>query len=70
MIYTIHYQLVLYLFTAGGCASIVGQTLAVPLDIVTQHLMLMGRREKNKGLAFHFFYFTLTHIQMDCERIL
>ncbi|KAK3758869.1 hypothetical protein RRG08_025565 [Elysia crispata] len=36
-------------FVAGGCASIVGQTLAVPLDIVTQHLMLMGRREKNKA---------------------
>ncbi|KAK7096039.1 solute carrier family 25 member 44-like [Littorina saxatilis] len=31
-------------FAAGGLASIVGQTLAVPLDIVTQHLMLMGRR--------------------------
>ncbi|GFN81265.1 solute carrier family 25 member 44 [Plakobranchus ocellatus] len=35
-------------FFAGGAASIVGQTLAVPLDIVTQHLMLMGRREKTK----------------------
>lgn len=31
-------------FASGGVASIVGQTVAVPLDIVTQHLMLMGRR--------------------------
>ncbi|KAK7497826.1 hypothetical protein BaRGS_00010960 [Batillaria attramentaria] len=31
-------------FASGGVASVIGQTLAVPLDIVTQHLMLMGRR--------------------------
>lgn len=30
-------------FCSGGVASIIGQTLAVPLDIITQHLMLMGR---------------------------
>ncbi|XP_067653516.1 solute carrier family 25 member 44-like [Haliotis asinina] len=32
-------------FIAGGSASVVGQTLSVPLDIITQHLMLMGRRK-------------------------
>ncbi|XP_076438973.1 solute carrier family 25 member 44-like [Babylonia areolata] len=31
-------------FISGGTASVIGQTLAVPLDIVTQHMMLMGRR--------------------------
>ena len=36
-------------FLAGGTASIVGQTMAVPLDIVTQHLMLMGRRTEGGG---------------------
>ncbi|XP_012946464.1 solute carrier family 25 member 44 [Aplysia californica] len=35
-------------FIGGGFASLVGQTLAVPLDIVTQHLMLMGRRGEKK----------------------
>lgn len=29
-------------FIAGGCASIVGQTLVVPVDIVAQHLQMLG----------------------------
>lgn len=36
-------------FLSGGMASVVGQTMAVPLDIVTQHLMLMGRRKEGGG---------------------
>ncbi|XP_059140466.1 solute carrier family 25 member 44-like [Physella acuta] len=36
-------------FVGGGLASITGQTLAVPIDIVTQHLMLMGRRNPAKA---------------------
>ncbi|BFZ14082.1 hypothetical protein BsWGS_17121 [Bradybaena similaris] len=36
-------------FIGGGFASTIGQTLAVPIDIVTQHLMLMGRGSSSKG---------------------
>lgn len=36
-------------FVSGGVASVIGQTLAVPLDIVSQHLMLMGRRTEGGG---------------------
>ncbi|KAI8785975.1 solute carrier family 25 member 44 [Biomphalaria glabrata] len=38
-------------FVGGGLASITGQTLAVPIDIISQHLMLMGRREKCKDFS-------------------
>lgn len=31
-------------FIAGGCASIVGQTFMVPIDIVSQHLQVLGNR--------------------------
>ena len=31
---------------AGGMASIAGQTAAVPIDIVTQHMMLLGRKKR------------------------
>lgn len=27
---------------AGGCASLVGQTIIVPFDVISQHLMMMG----------------------------
>lgn len=40
-------------FTSGGLASIVGQTFSVPIDIVTQHLMLMGGRTGNSGRVKH-----------------
>lgn len=33
-------------FVAGGLASIIGQTLSVPVDIVSQHMMLLGQRRK------------------------
>lgn len=26
----------------GGCASIVGQTIIVPFDVISQHLMMLG----------------------------
>lgn len=32
-------------FISGGCASIASQTFVVPIDIVTQHLMILGRRK-------------------------
>lgn len=30
-------------FIAGGCASLMGQTFMVPVDIVAQHLQMLGR---------------------------
>ena len=30
-------------FLGGGCASVVGQTIIVPFDVVSQHLMLLGQ---------------------------
>lgn len=29
-------------FLAGGCASLVGQTLIVPFDVISQHMMVLG----------------------------
>ncbi len=26
----------------GGCASLVGQTIIVPFDVISQHMMLLG----------------------------
>ncbi|XP_046397421.1 solute carrier family 25 member 44 [Ischnura elegans] len=34
----------------GGCASLVGQTIVVPSDVVSQHLMML-RTRKNSGAA-------------------
>lgn len=31
----------------GGCASIVGQTIVVPFDVISQHLMVLGLVENN-----------------------
>lgn len=31
-------------FVGGGCASIVGQTIIVPFDVISQHLMLLGQK--------------------------
>lgn len=31
---------------AGGTASVVGQTVSLPIDIMTQHMMLLGRRKQ------------------------
>lgn len=29
----------------GGCASLVGQTIIVPFDIISQHIMVLGQLE-------------------------
>ena len=34
-------------FVGGGCASIVGQTIIVPFDVISQHLMLLGQASSN-----------------------
>nr|CAG4644913.1 EOG090X08ST [Leptodora kindtii] len=31
---------------AGGCASLVGQTIIVPFDVISQHLMMMGLNQQ------------------------
>lgn len=31
----------------GGCASIVGQTIVVPFDVISQHLMVLGLVDNN-----------------------
>ena len=32
---------------AGAAASVVGQTIIVPFDVISQHLMLLGLLERN-----------------------
>lgn len=31
----------------GGCASVVSQTIVVPFDIISQHLMVLGLVQNN-----------------------
>ncbi|XP_050309774.1 solute carrier family 25 member 44 [Anthonomus grandis grandis] len=39
---------------AGGCASLVGQTIIVPFDVLSQHLMMIGTVTKSKqNVAFN-----------------
>ena len=38
-------------FIAGGCASVASQSFVVPLDIITQHLMLLGAHSPMKKVA-------------------
>ncbi|CAD7084908.1 unnamed protein product [Hermetia illucens] len=34
---------------AGGCASLVGQTIIVPFDVISQHVMVLGMAAQGKG---------------------
>jgi len=52
---------------AGGCASLVGQTIVVPFDVLSQHLMVLGvvncRKENKVGIFYFihkFFFITVT----------
>lgn len=36
-------------FVAGGCASLVGQTIIVPFDVISQHAMVLGMEAQGKG---------------------
>ncbi|CAH0557718.1 unnamed protein product [Brassicogethes aeneus] len=38
---------------AGGAASVVGQTIIVPFDVLSQHLMMLGLRTQGGGEAFN-----------------
>nr|CAG4651952.1 EOG090X08ST [Triops cancriformis] len=47
---------------AGGAASLVGQTIIVPFDVLSQHLMMMGRMNPSRGardLFSSFAYFNV-----------
>lgn len=33
---------------AGGCASLVGQTIVVPFDVISQHVMVLGMNSSGK----------------------
>ncbi|GBP39247.1 Solute carrier family 25 member 44 [Eumeta japonica] len=37
-------------FVGGGCASIVGQTIIVPFDVLSQHLMVLGLVRGRAGI--------------------
>lgn len=32
----------------GGCASVVGQTIIVPFDVISQHMMIVGMKQSNQ----------------------
>lgn len=36
---------------AGGCASLVGQSIIVPFDVISQHAMVLGMGAQGKGAA-------------------
>ena len=38
-------------FLGGGCASMVGQTIIVPFDVISQHLMLLGNTSCNSVIV-------------------
>lgn len=52
---------------AGGAASLVGQTIIVPFDVLSQHLMMMGAPDskeykvykKNKLFLYHTYVYNI-----------
>lgn len=51
---------------AGGAASLVGQTIVVPFDVLSQHLMVLGFNSTKHGRVhvdkvsnFHYTFFCL-----------
>lgn len=68
--YNIHPQIKTLL--AGGAASLVGQTIIVPFDVISQHLMLLGLIERNGGpekkvnrVDTDIVNYTLRHTQLN-----
>lgn len=37
---------------AGGLASVVGQTIIVPFDVVSQHLMMLGSQKVRTDVIY------------------
>ncbi|CAG9577669.1 unnamed protein product [Danaus chrysippus] len=52
-------------FIAGGCASLVGQTVIVPFDVLSQHLMVLGLV---KGSAENSMNPKLNPLGLDLEQ--
>ena len=44
------HDLVVRAFVGGLCASVVGQMITVPFDVVSQHMMLIGAGSQDKGV--------------------
>lgn len=44
---TVHIDSKLKALIGGGCASIVAQTIVVPFDVLSQHLMVLGLNMKH-----------------------
>lgn len=44
---------------AGGAASLVGQTIIVPFDVLSQHLMMMGVNGKEEKVSNFIFPFII-----------
>lgn len=42
-------------FIAGAAASLVGQTIIVPFDVLSQHLMMMGIGKKNDNMVIKHY---------------
>ncbi|XP_075528217.1 solute carrier family 25 member 44 [Dermacentor variabilis] len=38
---------------AGGCSSLVSQTIITPFDVVSQHIMVLGRSSKSGGMVMN-----------------
>lgn len=45
----LHTGLRIKALVAGGCASLVGQTIIVPFDVISQHVMVLGMAAQGKG---------------------
>lgn len=49
----------------GGCASVVSQTIVVPFDIISQHLMVLGIiQNKTSKVQVHAHYFHLNSFKL------
>lgn len=51
---------------AGGCASTVGQTIIVPFDILSQHLMVLGLAQSKDVKNLVSCYLTFKVISLIC----
>lgn len=57
-------------FIGGGCASLVGQTIVVPIDVMSQHMMLLGYTISKTANAKHAnFYNPLGIVVQNRSRV-
>ena len=41
-------------FAAGGTASLITQSIIVPVDVISQRLMVLGRLDREQALDLHW----------------